>query len=202
MHELERYRVDVSRSGLYLRHQRPTADRSAVLLTTSVSSAMARRRSSPSTASGSRDHTARRVMKRLRRTVPTLAVETALVLATLVVGSLPVWASPGDLDPRFGGGDGWAHAGFSSLDGRPADDRGEDFVVQPDGRIIVLGVSDEDRLPRMAMIRFLPDGSPDPAFGAHHSGRRIITAPGIEPGSTWPADIALLPDGKIVVAST
>ena len=54
----------------------------------------------------------------------------------------------------------------------------------------------------MAMIRFLPDGSPDPAFGAHHSGRRIVTAPGIEPGSTWPADIALLPDGKIVVAST
>ena len=134
--------------------------------------------------------------------MPTLAVGTALALATLCLGSLPVWASPGDLDYRFGGGDGWAHAGFSRLDGRPAEDRGENLIVQPDGRIIVLGVSYEDRLPRMAMIRFLPDGSPDPAFGAHHSGRRIITGPGIEPGSTWPADIALLPDGKIVVAGT
>ena len=131
-----------------------------------------------------------------------MAVEAALVLATLCVVSLPAWASPGDVDRHFGGGDGWAHAGFSLLEGRPADDHGEDLVVQPDGRIIVLGVSYEDRLPRMAMIRFLPDGSPDPAFGAHHSGRRIVTAPGIEPGSTWPADIALLPDGKIVVAST
>ena len=69
-------------------------------------------------------------------------------------------------------------------------------MVQPNGRIVEIGSTVVDGVRQLAMIRFLPDGSPDPSFGAHNSGRRIIAIRG-EPG---PIDIALQPDGKILVA--
>lgn len=126
------------------------------------------------------------------------AIVVVLALSPLVVGHQPVWASPGDLDRSFGGGDGWAHSGFTCCDPeRPTGDGGKDLAVQPNGRIVQLGYSfGGNSLYRMAIFRSLPDGRPDPSFGAHNTGGRVIEFP----GEAYPGDVALQPDGKIVVA--
>lgn len=41
-----------------------------------------------------------------RKPAQSVAV-TSLLLLTLVLQGHAAWASPGDLDPAFGGGDGW-----------------------------------------------------------------------------------------------
>jgi uncharacterized delta-60 repeat protein len=65
-------------------------------------------------------------------------------------------------------------------------------VVRPDGKILVTGAGAESAF---AVGRFLPDGSPDPAFG---TGGRV----GVNFGGGFPGvdGLALQPDGRILLA--
>jgi uncharacterized delta-60 repeat protein len=80
----------------------------------------------------------------------------------------------------------------------PMGPRGNDVVaaiaVQPDGRIVLAGSSDQGASGMdFALLRLLPDGQPDPSFGA--GGKVIVDFFG---GTDRARAIALLPDGRIV----
>ena len=93
----------------------------------------------------------------------------------------------GDLDASFGDA-GLVLTGFS-LD---SEDHGNDAIIQPDGKIVVVGSTNGD----FALARYLPDGSPDPTFS--FNGRQHT---GFASGSHDVARaVALQHDGKIVVA--
>jgi uncharacterized delta-60 repeat protein len=75
----------------------------------------------------------------------------------------------GAVDPTFGGGDGAAYPiwGLSNLA------QAFNVAVQPDGKIVVVGVSKRSA----ALARLLPDGSPDTSFAPWRlatSGRRTL----------------------------
>jgi len=111
--------------------------------------------------------------------------------------------SAGALDPSFGTG-GRATFGFGL--GADVTDRINDAVVQPDGKIVMVGsVEVVNGTDDFAIMRLNPDGSPDLAFGA--GGVRIVP---LEPYFNTPSRpsedvanaVALLPDGRIVVAGS
>jgi len=91
----------------------------------------------------------------------------------------------GSLDPTFGTG-GIVISHSASFDSFSA------VAVQPNGRIVAAGTSGDD----FALLRYNPDGSPDPTFGV---GGKVVTDLGSATVDSWSA-MALLPDGKIVVA--
>jgi uncharacterized delta-60 repeat protein len=93
------------------------------------------------------------------------------------------------LDPTFGDG------GMVVTDFDQSDDRAYALALQPDGTIVVGGVSDAGGGKHFALARYQPDGSLDPTFG---DGGRMV-----EHRRPLTADIihglAIQPDGKIVV---
>jgi uncharacterized delta-60 repeat protein len=62
-------------------------------------------------------------------------------------------AAAGDLDPSFG-------TGGKVVTDLGASDFGEALVLQPNGKLVVGGGTEGD----FALVRYLPDGSPDPVF--------------------------------------
>lgn len=71
--------------------------------------------------------------------------------------------------------------------------RGNDVVVQPDGKIVVTGEGNDNDI---AVVRYTDDGTLDGGF----DGDGIVTT---NPGGFWSGSaIALQPNGKIVVAAT
>lgn len=95
------------------------------------------------------------------------------------------YEADGDLDLSFGGGDGFVTTGF---------DPGfkTETLAQPDGKIIVIGgISD------FGVMRYTKDGAPDAGFGG---GDGLVTE---DFGANEAArDVALQPDGKILVAGS
>jgi uncharacterized delta-60 repeat protein len=90
----------------------------------------------------------------------------------------------GSLDPDF------------NLDGRQTFDYGaadvaSDVLVQPDGKIVVVGFGDPTL--DVTVSRVNPDGSPDPTFDGE--GTAVVDLGGLDQGYA----AALQPDGKIVV---
>lgn len=73
----------------------------------------------------------------------------------------------------------------------PGNDRGNDLVLQPDGKILTAGIGSTGGI----VSRFLPNGSPDVSFG---NGGLVSFQFGT--GSNTLNAIALQSDGKIVVA--
>src|SRR5687768_8915063 len=71
-------------------------------------------------------------------------------------------------------------------------DDARDVVVQPDGKIVVVGTSNDD----FALVRLHPDGSLDTSFDG--DGKVFTTFGAIEAGRS----VALHADGKIVVGGT
>jgi uncharacterized delta-60 repeat protein len=99
---------------------------------------------------------------------------------------------PGDLDPGFGVG------GKLLVDFNGSTDIAEDIAVQPDGKLVVVGLtyvdndfSNED----FAVLRLMPDGTPDPSFGVN--GRVTTDFPNL---AAVASSVVVQPDGKIVVA--
>jgi uncharacterized delta-60 repeat protein len=88
-------------------------------------------------------------------------------------------ALAGNLDPSFGSGGVVTHT--PGDDAYPSVDA---IVVQPDGKIVAAG--------NEFLARYLPDGAPDPSFGEGGYVRSSVSA----------AAVALLSDGKIVVAGS
>ncbi len=96
-------------------------------------------------------------------------------------------AAPGDLDSTFGSG------GKVTTDFFGNQDTGVAVAVQADGKIVVAGTAftgTDD----FALARYNGDGSLDSSFG---SGGKVTT--GFPGGTTFAADLAIQPDGKIIV---
>jgi len=110
----------------------------------------------------------------------------------VLVFSVARYRRNGTLDPSF------------SSDGRQTTSIGEtspaqDVAVDADGRILVVGATtaSPSSPSRFALVRYLPDGSLDPAFGADG-----VVVTGFEPQSAEAFAISVQPDGKIVVAGS
>ncbi|MFE6619022.1 calcium-binding protein [Streptomyces sp. NPDC057740] len=95
----------------------------------------------------------------------------------------------GSVDTSFGGGDGWVSPGLA---GGAEDAAG--VAVQPDGRIVVGARAGG----WFAVLRYLPDGSPDGTFGGG-DGLTITTFSDTGGGAATARDLALQPNGKIVM---
>ena len=67
-------------------------------------------------------------------------------------------------------------------------------ILQPDGKIITAGTSNNGGAADFTLARYNPDGSLDGAFG---TGGKVITDFG---GADYASSLALQADGKIVVA--
>lgn len=108
-------------------------------------------------------------------------------------------------DPSFGdGGRVWTDLVTLStpLQGRVLGDvalgssSASAVVVQPDGKIVVGGSTQSGASTAFAVLRYLPDGRPDPTFG---SGGLALTD--FDPSTNdGVAALSLLPDGRILAA--
>ena len=96
------------------------------------------------------------------------------------VAPWPAWTvvrllSNGELDAAFGSG-GVVRTPL----GRPGDgDQAEAVELLFDGGILVSGTADWSVQPDFALVRYRPDGQPDPAFGTNG----IVITPGVRPDS-------------------
>jgi uncharacterized delta-60 repeat protein len=123
----------------------------------------------------------------LRRTLFKATVFSCLPFFALAHA---IQAAPGDLDPTFGQG------GIARVD-YGGHDNGEALAVQPDGKILVSGRASLPGQDAIGMARLNPDGSLDASFG---NGGRVFVQPF---GSFFSVeDLALQPDGKIVVGGS
>ena len=101
--------------------------------------------------------------------------------------------SAGELDPTFGGGDGIVTHPDAGRTGSATA-----AVVLPDGKIITAGgTSGDDTGADFLLARYNADGTLDTTFG---DGGRTRTD--FAHGQDYAVDLALAPDGKIVVAGT
>lgn len=112
-----------------------------------------------------------------------------LAILLLYPTAQPLFAQHGALDPAFGN-NGLVRTAYPA--GHYA--LGTDIALQPDGKILVPGTV-IDSMDRMALFRYLPDGSLDPSFGDNG----IVVVSG-QPYGTVGHRLVLQPDGKIVVA--
>jgi uncharacterized delta-60 repeat protein len=118
------------------------------------------------------------------------AVKAKLLLFAVLFFSMttPIFAAEGELDPTFDGD------GIVTTDNNSNDEIITDVVVQPDGKILVIGRGFiGSSSVQTAIVRYNPDGSIDTTFNI---GGKLIT-PALSPGQ-----IALQPDGKIVFVAT
>jgi uncharacterized delta-60 repeat protein len=99
--------------------------------------------------------------------------------------SLARYSADGQLDPGFG-------AAGRVITSMSSNSSARGVAVQPDGKIVVTGLSSGD----FTLVRYNPDGSLDSGFG---SAGKVITDFG---GPDFSFAIALQPDGKIVVAGS
>ena len=109
--------------------------------------------------------------------------------------------STGPLDPSYGGGAGWSRVNFPMASGGGVNDEARAVALQPDGRIVVAGLTDAGLKDRddFAVARLLnPGGGFDPSFGPAANGNLRLDVGG---GSAVSA-IAVQPDGRIVLAGS
>ncbi len=100
------------------------------------------------------------------------------------------YAQSGILDTSFG------NNGIVSTQVSPTYNFGTATMVQPDGKIIVVGDSGEPATYKATIIRLNTDGRVDTSFGT--SGNVTITIPSAK---SFGMDVALQNDGKIVVGA-
>jgi uncharacterized delta-60 repeat protein len=95
----------------------------------------------------------------------------ALCTGVSLIVALPAWAAPGSLDLSFSG-DGKVATSPPAFNS----DHGEDAVVQADGKVVVVGLRDDEDIPwtYTLVARYLEDGTPDPDFGG---GDGLVTLP-------------------------
>lgn len=98
------------------------------------------------------------------------------------------WLRDGSLDASFGV-DGKAIVAIGTRD-----DAARAIAVQPDGRIVVAGLSYQGTADYdFALLRLMPDGTPDASFGDQG---RVLTDFGGDSDRAFA--LALMPDGRIV----
>ncbi len=114
-------------------------------------------------------------------------IQIPLVCLLLVLLPVMIFAQAGQLDPSFGSG-GSVVTSFPGNSGAYA----TDMAVQPDGRIILVGVAGL----KGAIARYLPSGTLDPSFSGDGLANTAITG---HYSTAWHS-VAIQADGKIVVA--
>ncbi|MGH8863643.1 MAG: delta-60 repeat domain-containing protein, partial [Burkholderiales bacterium] len=122
------------------------------------------------------------------RTVVGMGAALALLFVSLIVVAPVALASPGDLDPSFGG-DGLVDTDFTG-----GFDQINALVRQPDGKLVAAGratVTNDN----FALARYNVDGSLDTSFGGDGL---VDTAFGV--GVDQAFALVLQPDGKLVAA--
>ena len=95
----------------------------------------------------------------------------------------------GAVDPTFGAG------GAITLDVGDGIPAVRAMVRQPDGKLLAGGTADTGAAGGGVVARFLPDGTPDPAFSSDGIARVGLVGAVVE-------DVALQPDGKVVAVGT
>ena len=100
------------------------------------------------------------------------------------------YLADGTLDPSFGDG-GVVRTSFG-----PQRDIATSVLYQPNGKVVIAGVTYLNHVMRFALARFENDGAPDPTFG---TAGKVTTALRT---SDSISSAALQPDGKIVVGGT
>ncbi|MBL8778128.1 MAG: hypothetical protein JNK12_19465 [Acidimicrobiales bacterium] len=95
----------------------------------------------------------------------------------------------GELDPTFGG-DGGVETNVTA-----ANDWAEGVAVQLDGKIVVAGHAGSGSSGAMVVVRYLADGTLDRTFSG--DGKATVD---FGPGTEIAYDLAVQPDGRIVVA--
>ncbi len=115
----------------------------------------------------------------------------AWVFAVLIGLGQAAQAAGGDPDPTFGG-DGLV---ITDLSNTQRLDRANDLAIQFDDKIVVVGAATRDGDQNVAVVRYMPDGTPDDTFGQH--GVAIVDVLADENDSA--GGIVLQRDGKIVV---
>jgi uncharacterized delta-60 repeat protein len=114
-----------------------------------------------------------------------IAIRSLLLFATFAAVAI---AAPGDLDPTYG------TAGLAPLRIGKSQDVLYAVAVQADGKVVSVGLA-ENNHPYMAVMRHLPDGTLDAAFG---NGGRALPGYPDAPGEALGVEIQA--DGKIVIA--
>jgi uncharacterized delta-60 repeat protein len=129
---------------------------------------------------------------RTRRTIRRLATTLGLLFGIVFV--VPAGATPGDLDSSFSD-NGWVRTIEVTSESNNYLPKGvEDLVVQPDGKIVVVGeIEDGTSEWYFGAFRYSADGSLDPSFG---EGGWVDTDIG---GFDFPHAVALQ-GNKIIVA--
>jgi uncharacterized delta-60 repeat protein len=120
----------------------------------------------------------------LRRFVLALALAVSTAATLVTVAS----AVPGDLDSSFSGN------GKLVTNVSPGYEYAEGVAIQADGKIVAVGGAAGKRNYQFALVRYNGDGTRDASFG----GDGIVTTPFL--GGSFAQDVAIQPDGKIVVA--
>ena len=92
---------------------------------------------------------------------------------------------------------GTTHNGSATLNFGQNVDRAANIVTQPDGKIIVTGISTNGGNNLTVLARMNPDGTFDTTFGPYGNGTLDIYDDAV-----LSADIDLRPDGKILLAGT
>ena len=110
----------------------------------------------------------------------------------LLTGSIATAQQPGDLDLSFSG-DGIATAHFAPI----GSDAAMGMAIQPNGRIVVVGTTQQDTQKSWALARFMPDGTLDASFG---NGGQVVTTLGTTDDDAMA--VALQPNGQIVVVGS
>jgi uncharacterized delta-60 repeat protein len=117
----------------------------------------------------------------------------AAALACLLALSAPAHADFGDLDPAFGEG-GVSNAAACDHDWPAVSVSAQNMAVQPDGKIVFVGLRRNQPENRVCVSRLTPSGTLDGSFGT--GGHVVIPDEGIVP-----SDVAVAPDGRIVVVT-
>ncbi|MEI8007678.1 MAG: delta-60 repeat domain-containing protein [Bacteroidota bacterium] len=97
----------------------------------------------------------------------------------------------GGIDTTFG------TKGMFLMHARGGNDIASSMALQPDGKIIVVGSSSDGNYDAFALARFKPEGDPDPSFG-----KNGLVVTDVRYGDDRISDLAVQPDGKIVVAGS
>jgi uncharacterized delta-60 repeat protein len=128
------------------------------------------------------------------RLVRRLSFIAALIATTLLLskgGTKAAVPGPGQLDPTFG--DGGKIVGPIGINGWSA------IVVQPDGKIVLAGTFSSWISMEFAVMRLLPDGTPDATFGTGYYGAPGQVEADFSGRDDYASSLVLLPDGTIVV---
>ena len=95
----------------------------------------------------------------------------------------------GKLDPTFN------QYGFATYNGGQGDDRGLGLALQEDGKIIAVGQHHNGTDRDILVLRYLDNGTLDPAF----ANQGVFIYPGTASGTNLAFGVALQKDGKILV---